>query len=88
MGGRKEKEDRTRRRGCGRESWERTEHRSKSIQGTKFHFKNNFLYSLTDIFFIEIEEEQLRETSHRGNFRSRMNNHTRDNSSSIRHLRG
>ena len=39
-------------------------------------------------FFIEIEEEQLRETSHRGNFRSRMNNHTRDNSSSIRHLRG
>ena len=53
--GRKEKKDRTGRRGCGRESLESTEHRDKNNQGTKFHFKNNYLFSLTFLCFIEIE---------------------------------
>ena len=52
---RKEKEERIGRRGCGRESRESTKHRDKNNQGTKVHFKNNCLFSLTILSFIEIE---------------------------------
>ena len=48
MGGRKEKEDRTLRRGYGRESRESIEHRDKSNQGTDLFIKKTpaFFYNL------------------------------------------